>query len=50
MLDLFQVATLGALALGAVVMFFIGALAAHLVYSVSDLVNAKRRVGAQSDT
>lgn len=50
MFDLFEIITLGALALGAGVMFFIGALVAHLVYSVSDLVKAKRRLGAESDT
>lgn len=46
MIDLFQIATLGALALGAVVMFFIGALVAHLVYSIFDRLKepkAKRK-------
>lgn len=36
MIDLFQIATLGALGLGAIAMFFIGALVAHLVYTILD--------------
>lgn len=51
-MSFFEVVTLGALALGAVVMFSIGALVAHLAYSISDgikAVNARRRLGDQND-